>query len=196
MSTPLALPTGEYVPFGNVAVRNGIQATIEIPLLIRALRLFPTPRILEVGCGQGVALPVLAARLGPRELVGIDIDANLVALANERVRFERVNATILEADVRNLPFESETFDLVIDFGTCYHVSGGLEGGRKALKEIARVLSPRGLFVHETRIAQRLAHPIRSFGRKLPWNAVPELAVDRKAGLWGARRKLAEPGEAA
>ncbi|HUQ20843.1 MAG TPA: class I SAM-dependent methyltransferase [Gemmatimonadaceae bacterium] len=189
MSTPLALPAPEYIPFGNVEARNGIQASIEIPLLIRALRLYPTPRILEVGCGRGVALPVLAARLGPHELVGIDIDPKLVALANERVRFERVDATILEADVRNLPFDAGTFDLVIDFGTCYHVSGGMDGARKALKEIARVLSPRGLFVHETRIAQRLAHPIRSFGRKLPWNDVSELVPERKAGLWGARRKM-------
>lgn len=190
MSTPLTLPAGEYTPFPNMETRNGIQAAIEIPLLIHALRLFPAARILEVGCGRGIALPVLAARLGPQKLVGIDIDPELVALANERLRFKRVEATVIEGDVRNLPFESGTFDLVFDFGTCYHVSGGSDGARKALKEIARVLTPRGLFVHETRIAQRLAHPIRSFGRSLPWNSVSELVVERKAGLWGVHRKLA------
>jgi len=189
VSTQLALPGEEYTPFGNVEARNGLQATLEIPLMIRALKLFPAARILEVGCGRGIALPVFASRLGPQELVGIDIDPELVELARQRVRSNGINATILEADVRRLPFENGTFDLVFDFGTCYHVSGGAKGSTQALKEITRVLAPYGLFVHETRIAQRIAHPIRSFGRKLPWHEVSELVVQRKAGLWGVRRKL-------
>jgi ubiquinone/menaquinone biosynthesis C-methylase UbiE len=58
--------------------------------------------------------------------------------------------------------------MVIDFGTCYHVSGGTQGSLMALREITRVLRPGGLFVHETCVAQHLAHPVRSFGRSLPW----------------------------
>ena len=34
MSTQLALPGEEYTPFGNVEARNGLQATLEIPLMI------------------------------------------------------------------------------------------------------------------------------------------------------------------
>ncbi len=59
----------------------------------------------------------------------------------------------------------------------------------ARDEIARVLSVGGLFVHETRAAQHLAHPVRSFGRRLPWNAVSLLAPDRSALLWTARRRV-------
>ena len=83
--------------------------------------------------------------------------------------------------MRDLPFESGRFDLVIDFGTCYHASDTMEGRRAALSEVSRVLRDGGLFVHETRVAQRLAHPVRSFGRTLPWRDVPELAPDRSAG---------------
>ena len=82
--------------------------------------------------------------------------------------------------------------MVIDFGTCYHVSGGAVGSLAAMREIARVLAPGGLFVHETPVAQHLAHPIRSFGRSLPWRRVPSLTRDRSALLWSARRKSMLP----
>ena len=178
----------DYVPFGNVQTRNGLQARVEIPLMIRALRLPHRARILEIGCGRGVALPVLAERLEPAELVGLDVDPALLAEAREWVRANEVDAALIEGDVHDLPFPSGRFDLVIDFGTCYHASDTMEGRRTALCEVARVLCDGGLFVHETRVAQRLAHPVRSLGRSLPWRAVPSLVPDRSAVLWGARRK--------
>jgi SAM-dependent methyltransferase len=179
---------GEYRPFDNVETRNGLQALVEIPLMIRALRLPRGGRVLEVGCGRGVALPVLFDRLEPDELVGLDVDVTLLAEAQARVWRTGTDATLVEGDVRDLPFEAGRFDLVIDFGTCYHASDTVEGRRAALREVSRVLCDGGLFVHETRVAQRLAHPARSFGRSLPWRDVPELAPDRGAVLWGARRK--------
>jgi ubiquinone/menaquinone biosynthesis C-methylase UbiE len=182
---------GDYVPFGNVETRNGLQALVEIPLMIRSLDLPRGARVLEVGCGRGVALPVLDDRLAPTELVGLDIDAALLAEARERVRNTCTFATLVEGDVRDLPFEPGRFDLVIDFGTCYHASDSMDGRAAALREVSRVLRDGGLFVHETRIAQRLAHPVRSLGRSLPWRAVPTLVADRSAVLWAVRRKVAE-----
>ena len=183
----------QYAAFGNVETRNGLQALVEIPLLLRALRLPLGGRVLEVGCGPGVALPVLAERLSPEALVGIDVDSTLIAVATDQLRRWRGRAasqvSVHVADVRDLPFETGSFDLVIDFGTCYHVGGGRVGARLALQEISRVLRRDGLFVHETRVAQRLAHPVRSLGRTLPWGGVPELVVERSAVLWSARRKL-------
>jgi len=179
----------EYRAFGNVETRNGLQALLEIPLMIRALRLPFGMRVLEIGCGRGVALPVLAERLAPVELVGLDIDAALLAEADERVRRTGTEATLIEGDVRDLPFASGRFDVVIDFGTCYHASDTMQGRRAALGEVARVLCEGGLFVHETRVAQRLAHPVRSYGRRLPWSAVPTLVRDRSAVLWATRRSV-------
>lgn len=182
-------PGSDYVPFGNMESRNGLQERIEIPLLLRALRLPRGGRVLEVGCGRGVALPVLAERLRPSSLVGVDIDGALLEAARQRVVRSGTRAQVRTADVRALPFASGSFDLVIDFGTCYHVGGGPAGRLAALDEIARVLCVGGLFVHETRVAQHLAHPVRSFGRRLPWSAVPTLAPVREALLWTARRRV-------
>ncbi|MEP6621093.1 MAG: class I SAM-dependent methyltransferase [bacterium] len=186
-------PPGEtqpYEQFGNVHARNDLQACVEIPLMLRALRLPRGGRILEIGCGRGVALPVLSERLAPSSLTGIDIDVTLLDQAELRMRAAGVRATLVEADVRALPFEASSFDLIIDFGTCYHVSGGRSGSRDALGEIARVLRTNGLFVHETPVAQHLAHPVRSFGRSLPWQSCPSLSPERAALLWAMRRKRA------
>jgi SAM-dependent methyltransferase len=181
--------TVEYLPFGNVEARNSLQALVEIPLMIRALRLPHGARVLEIGCGRGVALPVLDDRLDPVELIGIDVDGALLAAAQQRIRDTCTEATLVEGDVRDLPFETGRFDLIIDFGTCYHMSDTMDGRRAALREVARVLRPGGLFVHETRVAQCLAHPLRSFRRSLPWWAVPSLARDRGCVLWEVRRKV-------
>ena len=179
-----------YRSFDNMESRNGLQERIEIPLLLRALRLPQGGRVLEVGCGRGVALPVLAERLRPASLVGVDVDRSLVEVARRRVVRAGIRAEVEVADVRALPFEGGSFDLVIDFGTCYHVSGGVSGRLAALREIGRVLRSDGLFVHETPVAQMLAHPVRSFGRRLPWTEVATLISDRRAVLWSARRRVA------
>jgi SAM-dependent methyltransferase len=189
VGAPRRNPGLDYVPFGNMESRNGLQERIEIPLMIRTLRLPRGGRVLEVGCGRGVALPVLAARLQPSSLVGVDVDGALVELARRRVVRAGTRAEVRTADVRALPFESGSFDLVIDFGTCYHVGGGATGRLCALEEITRVLRVDGLFVHETRVAQRLAHPVRSVGRLLPWTAVPLLVPVRTALLWTVRRRI-------
>lgn len=181
-----------YVAFGNVEARNQLQARFEIPLMLRMLRPPRGGRVLEIGCGRGIALPVLATLLAPSSLVGLDIDPQLVANANEHLRTTGISGRVLRGDARALPLDSGSFDLVIDFGTCYHVGGGADGARAALREVARVLRPGGLFIHESRVAQRLAHPVRSFGRRLPWKAAPELRPYQRALLWSMRLK--HPGD--
>jgi SAM-dependent methyltransferase len=182
--TPLAprTPRAPYSPFPNVAARNGLQATIEVPALVRALALPTGGRVLEIGCGRGVALPVLERLLRPALLVGLDIDASLVAIAARATNGRTAGA--VHADAGRIPFEDGSFDIVIDFGTCYHVADPLA----VMREVARVLAPGGLFVHETPVSQHLAHPVRSFARWLPWREVPSLRADRTAVLWSARRK--------
>ncbi len=173
---------GGYRPFPNLAWRNALQTRFEIPTILRVLGLPHDARILEAGCGPGVALPELARHLRPRRLVGIDIEAGLLA----RARGARVPAELVLGDVRALPFEDATFDAVIDFGTCYHVVEPAQ----AIREIARVLCEGGVFVHESPVAQLTAHPLRTRGRSLPWSATPEFRRVATAGFWSKRVKRA------
>jgi ubiquinone/menaquinone biosynthesis C-methylase UbiE len=169
----------DYEPFPDETGRNWRQIHLEIPLMLLALKVPRAGRVLEVGCGRGVGLPPLSRRLTPNRMVGIDVDISLLAEARLRIAETCARVELGCADVRHLPFPDASFDVVIDFGTCFHVGRPAE----ALREIARVLAPGGVLVTETKLSQRLAHPVRSRGRYLPWAAVPEFTRRRHALLW-------------
>lgn len=173
-----------YRPFANQEYRNALQTWVEIPAMLRALPVAPRSRILEIGCGRGIGLARLADLCVPSRLVGIDIDAALIEAAEARISRFGVAAELHVGDVRNLPFEDGTFDVVIDFGTCYHIDHPVA----ALREIARVLAPGGQFIHESPLAQLIAHPWRTAGRSLPWGESGSLEEHRRAVLWSSRRK--------
>jgi ubiquinone/menaquinone biosynthesis C-methylase UbiE len=175
----------EYRPFPNDAGRNTRQAAVEVPIMVRALGLPMGCRVLEVGCGRGVALPVLDRLLRPVRLVGLDVAAELLDEARAHTEGAAIRVELVPGDVRRLPFPDEAFDLVVDFGTCYHIARQ----EQALGEIARVLAPGGLFVHETPLSQLLSHPVRSFGRRIPWRSAPSLRRQRSALLWTVRRRM-------
>jgi len=179
----------EYRPFPNEEGRNSRQASLEIPLMIRVLGLPTQGRVLEIGCGRGVALPVLRRLLQPSRLVGLDPNVGFLEEARLRVADAGAAAELVPGDVRRMPFPDAAFDLVVDFGTCYHIARP----EAALAEIARVLAPGGLFVHETPLSQVLSHPVRSFGRRIPWRLGPSLERHRTALLWSARRRRTTAG---
>ncbi len=175
----------EYKPFPNVERRNITQELVEVPAMVKLLGLPKHVRILEVGCGRGIALPPIYKLCHPTRLVGLDIDAELTGIAQARLAARKLPCEIVTADVRAMPFPKAAFDMVIDFGTCYHIARA----DHALHEIARVLAPGGLFVHETVISQFLSHPILSWGKRIPWSTVVGLQPVRTAGLWAVREKF-------
>jgi ubiquinone/menaquinone biosynthesis C-methylase UbiE len=177
----------EYQPFPNDEGKNSRQASLELPLMTLALRLPTGKRVLEVGCGRGIALPGLAERLRPSRLVGLDLDELVLDEARLRTTAAGVTAELVPGDVRRMPFPDGAFDLVVDFGTCYHIARPAA----ALAEIARVLVSGGLFAHETPLSQLLSHPVRSFGRRLPWTGAPSFERHRTALLWSTRRRRPE-----
>ena len=176
----------EYRPFRNLEAKNVVQERFEVPALVRLLRLPRGGSILEIGCGRGVALAPLSRLCVPSRLVGVDVDAEALADARRRAAASGVRVELVRADVRALPFDDDEFDVVVDFGTTYHVARA----DAALREISRVLRPGGVFVHELRPAQLLAHPVRAFGRALPWRAAPELRPSARRVFWGSDVKAA------
>ena len=74
MSTHRRGLDAEYEPFPNEEGRNARQQNLEVPALVRALAIPESARILEVGCGRGVALPELDRLCRPRQLIGLDME--------------------------------------------------------------------------------------------------------------------------
>ena len=95
-------------------------------------------RVLEVGCGWGDLAGWVARETGA-EVVAVDLSPCMVELAREA----GVDARL--ADVQDLPFGNEMFDVAIAAWMLYHVPD-LE---RALSELARVLRPGGRLVAAT-----------------------------------------------
>lgn len=94
--------------------------------------------VLEVGCGTGVLTRTLARWPDVGAVVGVDVAPSLLSKARE-LAADLPNVTFREADGRSLPFEDETFDVVVFDSTLSHVPGP-DG---ALAEAFRVLRPLG-----------------------------------------------------
>ena len=114
-------------------------------------------RVLDAACGKGRA----SAGLGTRcSVIGLDISRQM--LEEARGRFP-MNA-LIQGDSEQLPFVSETFDVVICLEALVHIPVP----QKALNEFVRVLKPggrlvisidqhRSLYVWGRWISQRLNH---------------------------------------
>jgi ArsR family transcriptional regulator len=98
----------------------------------------PLGEVLDIGCGLGSALPILSQRA--RLVVGVDAAQSARLLARSRVHeLGLANCTIRAADLRELPFVDQSFDLVILDEV---LTTGVELGA-GLAEALRVLRPDG-----------------------------------------------------
>ncbi len=72
----------------------------------------PVGDLLDVGCGRGDVLKLLAARA--RRAVGVDIDKNARLAARAEVLLAGLsNCTLRQGDMYRLPFADESFDTIV-----------------------------------------------------------------------------------
>jgi SAM-dependent methyltransferase len=107
--------------------------------LIRELLGSGPGRCLDLGCGTGVFVPLLAG-LG-WTVVGVDLSEDQLRVARERVG--GVAEALVQADAQSLPFEDRSFDAV----TAALVYTDVDRYDLALLEVARVLRPGARLVH-------------------------------------------------
>jgi ubiquinone/menaquinone biosynthesis C-methylase UbiE len=117
---------------------------------------------LEVGCGNGAASKHIAKKY-LLNVTGVDVDPEQIQLAQENIN-DIPNIHFWEADATNLPFPDNDFDIVLSFGVMHHISNWLD----ALREIKRVLKPKGYFIYAdiifTELIARLGRSFKhSFG---------------------------------
>jgi ubiquinone/menaquinone biosynthesis C-methylase UbiE len=104
--------------------------------------------VVDVGCGSGYSLPKLAQRFLPRELIGVDIDPEILAVARQELARADVDARLIEASSTRIPLPDGYADLLFCHQTFHH----LVEQEAALAEFLRVLKPGGilLFAESTR----------------------------------------------
>jgi SAM-dependent methyltransferase len=127
-----------------------------------------TRRILDAGCGTGNNLAHFR-RFG--RTVGVDLSPDALRLCRSR----GVAAAL--GNLLTLPFAGETFDAVTSFDVIYH--RWVADDRVAVREIARVLRPGGLFL------------LRVPALKMLWGAHDEAVLSRHRYTTGEVRRLLE-----
>jgi SAM-dependent methyltransferase len=136
---------------------------------LRRVRLEPGQLVLDVGCGVGAFLRLVAGR-GARPF-GLDASEALLDVARERVP----GADLRVGDMEALPYEDDTFDLVTGFNS-FFFAGDIVA---ALREAGRVARPRAPVViqvwgpHERNDLEAMKQIARPFLPPRPADAPPE-----------------------
>ena len=104
---------------------------------------FPFPagaRVLDLGCGPGIWTRELARR--GYAATGLDLTMAATAITRHSLELAGLAANVVEGDAERLPFANASFDGVVSHGVIHHTPDTAI----CVREIARVLKPRGIAV--------------------------------------------------
>ena len=141
--------------------------------LIDTLGLTGDESVLDVGCGRGLLLNGVARRLTEGKAFGIDLWQNVdqsgnsqeAATANSEAENVADRVEIRTADMRELPFPDGTMDAVVSSIAIHNVPDK-EGRAKAIREIARVLKPKGrVALQDLRCTDEYVETLKGLGWK-------------------------------
>lgn len=123
----------------NMADRSAErEASFFLP---RLNALGPISRVIDCGCGPGSITIGIAKQVPSGRVVGIDIGANHIEMANSVATAEAVrNVTFLVGSVYEIPYADGSFDAAFSNGVIEHLSDPIA----AIKEMRRVTREGGL----------------------------------------------------
>lgn len=99
--------------------------------------------ILDLACGTGDITFGIASHLGSGTVIGLDITARMITIAEQKRRCTEVeNVAFSRGDIMGLPYSEQQFDVV----TAGYALRNVPDIEAALIEIKRVLKPGGLFL--------------------------------------------------
>ena len=126
------------------------RTTLEATLFSRTLPLVPELSlrleagidVLDVGCGQGVAIRMMARRFPASRFVGLDISADAIATARtEAEREQLTNASFFARDAAALT-GPPAFDFIVALDAIHDQAAP----RRVLRGVREALRPGGLFL--------------------------------------------------
>lgn len=173
--------------------------------LLDRLALKGDERLLDIGCGRGAVLVMAAKRLPRGQAVGVDHwsttdqSGNAEGVTRRNATLEGVadRIELRTADMRQLPFDDESFDVVVSSLAIHNVPGAAER-TKALREAARVLKRGGrLVIADIRHSGAYAAELEACGLKVTEHRSLGMRFWYAFGPWAATRVVAalKPQEA-
>ena len=114
----------------------------EVDVFSKILQLSPEDKILDLCCGQG-RISLELARRGFTNVEGLDRSRYLIQKAKAQTKKEGLNLKFREGDARKLPYQPDTFDVVMILGNSFGYFETPQDDIRVLKEVFRVLKPWG-----------------------------------------------------
>ncbi len=128
---------------GNIQLKSMNKEHTPVSLWgLKHLNIKSDDVILDVGCGGGINIKRMAQ--DAKKVYGIDYSIESVNLSkevNEKL-IDEGKVEIMKGNVKDLPFEDNTFDIVTAFETVYF----WPDIEKCFGEVKRVLKPGGMFL--------------------------------------------------
>lgn len=122
----------ERLDFSDKTKYNSIEGAIHFNRYAAAKPFVRGKRVLDIACGEGYGC-ALMKKWGAESVVGVDISEEAVSIAKDS--FQRTGIEYIVHDVEQLPFENNSFDVVVSLETIEH----LDHPEQFLKEISRVV---------------------------------------------------------
>jgi len=120
--------------------KHAKQAIKYIERLLQYAEIKEEQNLLEVGCGIGAVSKYITEKYR-LNVTGTDVDPEQIQTALKDKDDSR-NIRFLEADAAELPFEDDEFDIEMFYMVMHHIANWQD----ALREISRVLKPKGYLI--------------------------------------------------
>jgi phosphatidylethanolamine/phosphatidyl-N-methylethanolamine N-methyltransferase len=168
-----------YDPIFGFITGRAIRATMTV---VNAL---PAGRILEVGVGTGLALPLYD---GKHRIVGIDLSPDMLRRAERKVAADKLAnvEALAEMDAANLAFPDASFDAAV----AMFVMTVVPDAPRVLAEMVRVVKPGGRiatvnhFSADGGLRAVVERWLSRFAASLGWH--PEFAKEQLLGRAGMK----------
>lgn len=138
-----ALSFRSLTPLYDMFLEWGMRESIFKRQLIQQAQLRPGMNLLDLGCGTGTLTILIKQRYPEVNVVGLDGDSEVLAIARTKAALKNVNITLSSGMAFDLPYPDRSFDRVLSSLMFHHLT--TENKQRALREIFRVLQPGGEF---------------------------------------------------
>lgn len=137
---------------------------------------FKNIKFLEAGSGDG-EIAIFMATIQNCDVVGLEIADNFLEMSRKKIKERNVsNIEFIKGDVRKMPFENESFDLIFSGGVIEHFDETFE----ALAEHVRILKVNGYLLIGVPCKEGLHYPLKILMQKLSiWEVGFEKSFTKK-----------------